>query len=230
MTVVEHLVAEALLELLERLARVNEPHVGDVEDHAEPLQVGMQRLLGQLDHLERLLHALEREVLGLARDERLVGGHERVHREQAERRRAVHQHQVVAALELPQRAPQRQLPAHLAAEDQLRLGQAEVGRKDVLVHRVGGLGLAGQHVGDGGRGVGRHVEVVGEVALGVEVHAQHLEPGAPEHVGQGADGRRLAGAALLGEDRDGGAHERGEDTPRGDGLSGLGRRSGRLRR
>ena len=120
----EDLVAEALLQLLERLARVDQPHVGDVEHHAEPVEVGVQRLLGQLHHLERLLHALEREVLGLARDQRVVGGHERVHREQPQRRRAVDQHQVVAALELAQRAPERQLAAHLAAQDQLGLGQA----------------------------------------------------------------------------------------------------------
>ncbi len=146
---VEHLLAEALLQLHLRLARVDEPHVGDVQHHAEPLEVGVQRLLRQLHHLQRLLHALEREVLGLAGDQRVVGGHERVDGQQAERRRAVDQDQVVAALEVAQRPLQRQLAAHLAAQHQLRLGQPEVGRQDAVVDRVDRLGLAGEHVGDG---------------------------------------------------------------------------------
>ena len=54
--------------------------------------------------------------------------------------------------------------------------------------------------------VGGHVEVVGQVALGVEVHHEHVQPGAPEDVGQRAHRRGLAGAALLGEDRDRVAH------------------------
>ena len=59
---------------------------------------GCSDSLRQLDHLQRLLHALEREVLRLARDQRVIGGHQRVHGQQAERRRAVDQHQVVVAL------------------------------------------------------------------------------------------------------------------------------------
>ena len=49
---------------------------------------------------------------------------------------------------------------------------------------------------------GLDVEVVREVALGVEVDRQDVEAGEPEDVGEMADGRRLARAALLGEDCD----------------------------
>ena len=126
----------------------------------EPLEVGVQRLLGQLDDLERLLDALEREVLRLGRQQRVVGGDDGVDRQQAERGRAVDEDQVVAALGLAQRALERHLAAHLAAQDELRLGQAEVGGQHVAVDRVDRLGLAGQHVGDRRVGVGRDVEVV----------------------------------------------------------------------
>ena len=49
---------------------------------------------------------------------------------------------------------------------------------------------------------GVDVEVVRQVALGVEVDGEDVEAGAPEDVGEMADGRGLARAALLGEDRD----------------------------
>ena len=103
MTAVEDLLAEPLAQLGERLARVDGAQVGDVQHDAEPLEVGVEVLLRQLDHLERLLDALEREVLRLGRDQRVVGGHEGVDGQQAERGRAVDQHDVVAALHLHER-------------------------------------------------------------------------------------------------------------------------------
>ena len=106
------------------------------------------------------------------------------------------------AARLAQRALQGQLAAHLAAQHQLRLGQAEVGGDHVLVDRVDGARAAGQHLADRRRGVGVDVEVVGEVALRVEVDRQHVQADPAQHVGQRADHGRLAGAALLREDRD----------------------------
>ena len=53
-----------------------------------------------------------------------------------------------------------------------------------------------------GSHVGRQVEVLGEVALGVEVDGERAHPAAPQHVGERAHRGRLAGAALLGEDGD----------------------------
>jgi hypothetical protein len=46
------------------------------------------------------------------------------------------------------------------------------------------------------------VEVVRQVALGIEVDGQDAQPGAPEHVREVPHRGRLAGAALLREDRD----------------------------
>ena len=101
-------------------------HVGDVEDHAEPLQVGVQAVAGELDDLERLLDALQREVLRLGAEQRLVGGDERVDGQQAERGRAVDEDDVVVVVDVRERLAQRQLAAHLAGERQLGLGQREV--------------------------------------------------------------------------------------------------------
>ena len=93
--------------------------------------------------------------------------------QQAERRRAVDEDEVVAALALAQGVAQGELAAHLAREDQLRLGEPEVGRDHVAVDGVDGLGLAGEHLAER-RLRGRvGVEVVGEVALRVGVDGQH---------------------------------------------------------
>ena len=199
---VEQLLAEVLAQRVERLARVAGAHVGDVEHHAEPFEVGVEALAGELDHLERLLDALQREVLRLGRQQRVVGRHERVDGQQAERRRAVDQDQVVVARDLAQRPLERQLAAHLAAEHQLGLGQSEVGGDDPVVDGLARLGAPGEHVADRRRGVGIDVEVVGQVALRVEVDGEDVQPDPPKDVGQRPDRGRLAGAALLGEDRD----------------------------
>ena len=58
-----------------------------------------------------------------------------------------------------------------------------------------------------GSALGVDVEVVRQVALRIEVDGERLEPDAPEDVRQGPHRRGLAGAALLGEDRDDVRHE-----------------------
>jgi len=193
----EHVPAETLLQRRQRLARVDRAHVREVQQHAQQRELGVEAVAGQFDHLHRLLYALQREVLGLGRDQRVVGRDERVDRQQTQRRRAVDQDQVVLGAGLGQRLAQRQLAPHLAAQHQLRLGQAQVGRHDVLQDRAVDRGATGQHVGDRRLGVGRQVEVVGQVPLRIEIDGQGAQAGASQYVGERADGRRLAGAALL---------------------------------
>jgi hypothetical protein len=65
------------------------------------------------------------------------------------------------------------------------------------VDRLGRLGASGEHVGDRRLDVGGQVEVVGQVALRVEVERQRAHAAATQHVGQRAHRRGLAGAALL---------------------------------
>src|SRR5919202_2106654 len=80
----EDLLAEPLPELAQGVARVHQPHVCDVQQHPEPVELGTQVVLRQLDDLERLLDPLQREVLGLARDHGVVGGHQGVDRQKPE--------------------------------------------------------------------------------------------------------------------------------------------------
>ena len=58
--------------------------------------LGLSRALDQVDRLHELREALERVVLGLHRHDHPVGGGERVHRQRAERRRAVEEDEVEA--------------------------------------------------------------------------------------------------------------------------------------
>ena len=171
-----------LAQRVEGLARVARAHVSDVQHDRQQLQVRVEALARELDHLERLFDSLKREVLRLGREQRVLGCDQRVDRQQSQRRRAVDQHEVVVVGDLSQRLAQRELAAHLAAEHQLRLGQAEVGGDDAAVVGLLHLCGAGQHLADGRRRVRVDVEVIGEVALRVEVDGQHVQPDAPEHV------------------------------------------------
>ena len=204
----EHLVAVVLLQLGVGLARVDGAHVGDVHHHAEPLEVGVVELLRLLDHVERPLDALQGEVLGLGRDQRPVGGHQPVDGEQAERRRAVDEHDVVLLARVLQRLAQHQLAPHLARQRALDLGQDRARGHDPVVHGRLRLGVARQHVGDRRAGVRRDVEVVGQVALRVQVDGEDVEPDAPEHVGDRPHRGGLARAALERQDRDRLGHKR----------------------
>ena len=192
----EDLLAVVLLELLVGLARVLRAHVGDVEHHAEELEVRVVELLRLLDDLERSLHALQREVLRLGGHERPVGGDEAVDRQQAERRRAVDQHQVVLLADVLERLAHDELAAHLARHRALHLGE-DRRRGDHAA--VGGrlrLRLAAEHVGDRRRRVRSDVEVVRQVALRIEVDGEHVESDPAEHVRQRAHCGGLARAAL----------------------------------
>ena len=125
-----------LRERRQGLARVAGPHVGDVEHDPEDVELGVEVLARQRDDLERLLDPLQREVFGLGESSARSAAHQRVDGEKPERRRAVDQDHVVAALRFAQRVSQRQLAAHLPGEDQLRLGEPEICRDDAVVNRV----------------------------------------------------------------------------------------------
>ena len=206
------LLPELLAQRGEGLARVQGAHVGEVEQHAQQLEFGVERVACQLDDLQGLLDALQGEVLGLGGDQGVVGGDEGVDGEQTQRGGAVDEDHLVGVRgELGQGAAQRQLAPEASAQRQLGLGETEVRGDDVLVDRLRHGGAPAEHVGDRGpSAVGRDVEVVGEVALGVEVHGERAHLRAAQGVGECAHRGGLAGAALLGEHRDRASH--GSDT------------------
>src|SRR5262249_19675234 len=95
----------------------------------EPLERkrGVQRLTHATDGIEERGEALERVVLALERHEDRVRRPERVHREQAERRRTVDEDEVVLLPERHERFLQAMLTASDA--DELYLGAHEVPRR-----------------------------------------------------------------------------------------------------
>ena len=112
----------------------------------------------------------------------------------------------------------RQAPVPIDEEDRerwierARVVAGEPGEHLAYDDGVLGLRVVHEHVADRRLRVGGDVEVVGEVALRVEIDGEHLEAGTAEDVGERAHRRRLAGAAFLGEDGDGFSHERGRVT------------------
>ena len=100
----EHAVAEVLLEQLDRLLGVERARVD--QRRQDPLDVDV-RVEVLPDHRERVLkldQAAHRQILALDGDDHLVGGRQRVDRQQPEARRRVDEHEVVVLVDLG-RAP-----------------------------------------------------------------------------------------------------------------------------
>ena len=181
------------------------------QDRRDP-QRRVQVRLHQLDVAEQLAEPLQRVVLALDRDQHLVRGHHRVHREQAQRRRAVHEH--VVRRELLHRVRlQRLLQAPLARDhrDELDLRAGQVDRRGHAV-QVGGLGALRRGVGDadlteehlvhrGDAGAVVHAQRGARVPLRVEVDHEHLQPLQRQRGREVHRARRLADPALLVRDR-----------------------------
>jgi hypothetical protein len=172
-------------------------HVGDVQHDPEQLELGVERVAGQRRDLHCLFDALQREVLRLGRQDRVIGGDQRVDGQQSERRRAVDEDELPVALEVHQRAAERDLAADLAGQRQLGLRQREVRRDHLAVNGLGGSNLPLKDVSQGRLDVGVGVEVVREVPLRIGVDHERVDIETREDVGEVPHQRRLAGAALL---------------------------------
>jgi hypothetical protein len=159
-----------------------------------------------LDGAGDLADALEGEEFRLQRHDHAIGGHQRVQRDEAEGGWAIEEDEVEAGERFgPRLQGERQPALPFVEADKLDLGAGEIG--------VGGQD---REVGDGGRadhlgqrpvldqqGVGARspvaapdAEAGGGVALGVEIHQQHLVLRG-KRGGQVDRGGGLADAALL---------------------------------
>ena len=102
----DHRVEAEILEQLpdpgERVAREARAAVVERRQHAHAELVA-DALGEQADRLEQLLHAVDREVARLERDDHLARGPQRVEGEQAHARRAIDQHVVEAVGQLGER-------------------------------------------------------------------------------------------------------------------------------
>ena len=151
---------------------------------------------------------MQRQEVGLERDEHLVGGRQGVERQHAERRPAVHEHEVEAALVLQQQVAQDDLAADDSGEFDLGGGEVDVARGDpeVVRHLAADLGegpVVDEDVVHRGRlAVRLEAEVRRGVGLRVEVEDADALPGGREGRREVDRRRRLAHAAFLVDDRD----------------------------
>ena len=120
----EHVVAERVDDPLQHLARVQRARVVHRREHAVERDRGVEPVAHLVDRLDEHRDAAQREELALERDDHAVARGERVDGEQAERRLAVDQDDVVVGGDLAQRPRERLLARDLV--DQVHLGGREV--------------------------------------------------------------------------------------------------------
>src|ERR1700722_13332593 len=145
-------------------------------------QLGAQPAGDLVDGLHQQRDAAQREVLALERDEHAVRAGKRVHRQQAQRRLAVDEDDVVVRYHRLQRAAKDELTADLVHELDLGAGQVDVARQQVHAldaglhdHVMGGDTALHQQVVDGRVQLVRlDAEAHRQGALRIEVHEQHL--------------------------------------------------------
>jgi hypothetical protein len=222
----EQLVAEVLLELGRDVLRERVARVVHRAQQALDLEPRIEVRAHLLEGLQQVRQAFERVILALHRDEHRIGGAQSVQRQEAERRRAVEQDEVVVGsdfrdrrLHLPERVGERvlepRLPLRQVDELDLGAGQVAIRRHEVEPGRgrrdahVGDLLLAEQHLVD--RVLQRALVDAGaggRVALRIEVHDEHAALHRDEAGGEVHRRRRLADPALLVGDREDARHPR----------------------
>ena len=135
------LVAEMLAHVLGHLLGQAVAPVVHGQHHALDLQRRVEAAAHQLDGPHQLGQALQREELALQRHQHRVGRGHGVDGQQVERRRAVDQHIVVAAVRRPRSGGQRVAQAERAAR---RLAQLQLDAGEVGGRPAAGRGRAGR--------------------------------------------------------------------------------------
>src|SRR2546428_2863343 len=148
---VEDDVAIALANQLQHLLRMQGPRLVNGGQDAADAELWVELGPHALDRVVQELHALHAEVLALQRDDDLIGGHQRVHAEQAQRWRAVDHHEVVLVLAGSELLLEERFAAHLRDELDLGAGELDVRGDEVdpevaVLHDVaeGDLGIEEQ--------------------------------------------------------------------------------------
>src|SRR3954463_3264378 len=135
---VENLAAEHLVDLRTNVARERGPLVVHGDDDAENLQARIRPGANLLDRLQQIVRALEREIRRLDRNEEVRRGDERVHGEQAERRRTVDDDIRVLRLDRLEAILQPEMRIELAHELRFELGEGNARRSYEQVRLVAG--------------------------------------------------------------------------------------------
>ncbi len=183
------------------------PRVEHREHDALDLEARVHAVLHAVDRRHQVGEALERVVLALQRDEHAVGRVERVHREQAQRRRAVDE-DVVEVFFLGEESAERVLEEHVAVgvideldlepHEVLRRGRdaqgGDVGADEDLAQRRAADECIIHTALDAPRS---HSHAGARVALRVHVEQERLLLGGRDARREVHRGRRLPDAALL---------------------------------
>src|SRR5258708_4591640 len=199
-----NLVAEMLLQLLRDLLRERVSRVVHSAQQAGDLELGIQVRAYALDRTDQIGEALKRVVLALHRDQYMLRRSQRIHREQAERRRTIDQDEVVVARDALERGLEPRL-ARLQA-DQLDFGACElpVRWQEVVAAALGAganssqFSQPAQHVIHGAHGRALvDAAAHGGVALRIQINEQNTLAGLRERGGEIDARRGLADTALL---------------------------------
>jgi len=190
--------------LVGHLGRQPRPRVEHGQHHAEDLELRVQHSAHQIERLLELPEAFERIVLALDRNEHRLGGGQRVHRQQPERRRAVDQQVIPVVGRRFEAGSQARFPGDLIHE--LHLGAREIDgcrhHRQVLNSRVhnrrADRSAVTQALVDRGRKRGLvHTEAACGIPLGVHIHQEHAPAEGREARAQVDGRRRLPHPAFL---------------------------------
>src|SRR5215510_14954043 len=175
-------IAKVLAHQLQHLLRVQRACFEDGWQDAGHLELRVEFQPHPLDASMQLLHTLQTEVFALEWDDHLVGGHEGVDGDQAQRGGAIYDDKVELALDRPKLLFEDCLPADLVQQLALRPGKLDVGRSVVDTdQRVLKDDLVGGHAGVDQQVVDGPLEFIGdleshvdaEMSLRVEIDEQH---------------------------------------------------------
>jgi hypothetical protein len=182
------------------------------QEHPRDRQPRVELALDELERVEQAGEALEREVLGLHRDDHAVGGDQRVDGQRPERGRAVEQRVGEAVADRRERVAQPPLGARLLRQLDGRAGQIGVRGQQLealdlrRAHGVRRVGAAREDVVDARLAELGRPQPDRRVGLRVDVDEQRRVAGLRDAGGDVDRGGRLADAALLVRDRVHGAH------------------------
>ena len=198
-----HLGAKVFLHLLHYLHREVVAQGEHREHHALDVQIGVVLFADGLEGADELRQTFQRIILALHRDQHTVAGAQTVQGEQVQAGRAVDEDEVIVLLHPGQRLAQAALAARQVDHFQAGTGQTGVGTDHIgaelgFADGLGGGGPANEHL----VGAALHAPLGdavagGGVALGVQVHDEHLFAQSRHAGGQVDGGRGLADAAFL---------------------------------
>ena len=172
----EDFVAENLVHLLLNIARQVGALVEERNHDAQQLELGIGPGAHALERFQQIVGSFQRVIAGLNRDQQVRGGHQGVHRHDAEGGRRVNEDHVEVFAHRRQHVLEAERRVKLAHQIRFQLCQRDLGRHQAKVGAVGRLDDFGkrqlmvrQHVVNRMRNLFQSEKGHGAVGLGIEV-------------------------------------------------------------